>query len=247
MESARTSPHEPPDPPGTEPSGPAITALLDRLNTQLIEAVAAWLAADPGRTIQDLAEYLAAHGDFPDSFHQAAAGAGAELTLTRERIAQATASLPAAAATESGKGPRRRRPDGVRPLPARLVQQTFPEAKALAVGLADGPKLRHWRQLEGDIALLHQADKSLLMTLLKGTALLDWLGLPNSASALQEEVRRAGLPAVLLMHVLIGGSLELAERGKLYVTVAVDDLVTAIGWRPRSTPEREGMRRRVWR
>jgi hypothetical protein len=52
---------------------------------------------------------------------------------------------------------------------------------------------------------------------------------------------------VLLMHVLIGGALELAERGRLYVTVAVDDLVAAIGWRPRSTPEREGMRRRVWR
>jgi hypothetical protein len=239
---------------------PAVAALLDRLDAQLIEAVAAWLAADPSRTIQDLAAYLAAHGDLPDSLRQAAADGDAGPRRARDRpggvrgVAEERATYDAGgpegtSGTEgAGAGGRpRRRPEGVRALPARLVQQTSPEAKALAVGLADGPKLRRWRPLEGDTALLHQAEKSLLMTLLKGTPLLDWLGLPNSVDSLREELRRAGLPAVLLMHVLIGGSLELAERGRLYVTVAVDDLVGAIGWRPRSTAEREGMRRRVWR
>jgi hypothetical protein len=41
--------------------------------------------------------------------------------------------------------------------------------------------------------------------------------------------------------------IERAERNRLYVTAAIDDLIGAIGWKPRSTLERETMRRRVWR
>ncbi|MGH2355814.1 MAG: hypothetical protein ACRDI2_08260 [Chloroflexota bacterium] len=142
---------------------------------------------------------------------------------------------------------RRGRLISVAALPEALAQQTFPEAKALAIALADGPKLRRWKPVAGDIALWHHVDRATLQTKLNGGPLLDWLGLPSTVESLQEELRRAGLPAVLLLHVAIAGSLELAERNRLYVTVAVDDLLAAIGWKPRSTLERERMRRQVWR
>jgi hypothetical protein len=137
-------------------------------------------------------------------------------------------------------------------LPTALPQQTFPEAKAVASAFADGPKFRHWKPGEGEIALYHQAparngQPASLRTKLVGNPLLDWLGRPSTVEGLREELRGAGLPAVLLEHVVIAGSLELAEKNKLYVTVAVDDLIAAIGWKPRRREEREGMRRQVWR
>jgi len=132
-------------------------------------------------------------------------------------------------------------------LPAALFQQTFAEAKAAGIAFADGPKQRRWNVVEGEISLWHQADKSSFQTKLTGGPLLDWLGLPNTVASLREELQRAGLPAVLLLHVVIAGSLERAEKNRLYVTVQTDDLIKAIGWEPRSTLERERMRQRVWR
>ena len=38
--------------------------------------------------------------------------------------------------------------------------------------------------------------------------LLDWLGLPNTVDSLRGELRQAGLPAVLLLHVAIGAALD---------------------------------------
>ena len=132
-------------------------------------------------------------------------------------------------------------------VPQLLPQQTFPEAKALAIGMADGPKLRRWKPVEGEIALWHQAEKAALKTKIGGPQLLDWLGAPATVESLREELRQAGLPSVLLLHTVLGASLERAEKNRLYVTVAVDDLITAIGWTPRSALERERRRRQVWR
>jgi hypothetical protein len=39
--------------------------------------------------------------------------------------------------------------------PIVLAQQTAPEVKAAAMGIADGPKLRRWEPIEGEIALRH--------------------------------------------------------------------------------------------
>src|SRR5262249_19119987 len=126
-------------------------------------------------------------------------------------------------------------PAGPRYLPAALPQQTFPEAKALAIGMADGPQLRRRRPAEGGGALRHKVDGATLETKLTGGPLLDWLGMPNTVDSLRDELRRAGLPSVLLLHTVLGASLERAEKNRLYVTVAVDDLITAIGWKPRSS------------
>jgi hypothetical protein len=175
-----------------------------------------------------------------------------QLTVTRAGVVDAMIDRlrGVALVREEGVGytvvPRPPRPPTDQ-LPATVAQQTFPEAKALAIALADAKKLRRWKALEGEVGLWHQVERSPLQTLLRGNALLDWLGLPATVESLREELRRAGLPAVLLLHTVIAGSLERAEKNRLYVTVAVDDLLGAIGWKPRSAVERETMRHKVWR
>ena len=134
------------------------------------------------------------------------------------------------------------REDGVK-LPACLPQQTCPEVKTMAVALADGPRLRRWSRVDGELALVHMIDQtSTLKTKLLGTPLLNWLGLPLTATSLESELQRAGLPAVLLLHVCIGLAVE-----QMYVTVAIDDLISGVGWDPRSRAVREQMRRTIWR
>ncbi|MBV9327488.1 MAG: hypothetical protein JO352_27420 [Chloroflexi bacterium] len=137
-------------------------------------------------------------------------------------------------------------PEPVKPPPI-LPQQTAPEVKAAAMGLADGPKLRRWEPIEGEIALRHAVRGSALETKLVSHPLLDWLGLPNTIDNLRAELRRAGLPAVLLLHVVIGTALDKLVARRLYVDVSIDDLIEAIGWDPRSRSERESQRRTVWR
>jgi len=134
----------------------------------------------------------------------------------------------------------------VKPPPV-LPQQTAPEVKAAAMGLADGPKLRRWEPIEGEIALRHAVRGSALETKLVSHPLLDWLGLPNTIDNLRAELRQAGLPAVLLLHVVIGTALDKLVSQRLYVDVSIDDLIEAIGWDPRSRSEREVQRRTVWR
>jgi hypothetical protein len=140
-------------------------------------------------------------------------------------------------------------PDQIAPVkpPPVLPQQTAPEVKAAAMGLADGPKQRRWEPIEGEIALRHAVRGSTLETKLVGHPLLDWLGLPNTIESLRAELKRAGLPAVLLLHVVIGTALDKLVARRLYVDVSIDDLIEAIGWDPRSRTERESQRRTVWR
>jgi hypothetical protein len=57
----------------------------------------------------------------------------------------------------------------------------------------------------------------------------------------------AGLPTVLLLHVVIGTALDTLISRHLYVNVSLDDLITAIGWDPRSRREREAQRHTTWR
>jgi hypothetical protein len=136
---------------------------------------------------------------------------------------------------------------GVLRLPAILPQQTAPELKAAAMGIADGPKLRRWQPIDGEVALRHAVKGATLETKLESHPLLDWLGLPNTVESLRAELRQAGLPAVLLLHVAIGAALDKLIARRVYVHVSIDDLIEAIGWDPRSRREREAQRRTVWR
>ncbi len=130
-------------------------------------------------------------------------------------------------------------------LPQKLPQQTFPEAKALASAIADGPLLRRWDGVEGETALRHVAGDAPLQIKLIGSPLLHRLGRQCTVESLRVQLGCLGLPAVLLLHVIIGVGLERAGH-QLYVTATLDELLAAIGERPRSTLERERMRGEVW-
>ena len=134
------------------------------------------------------------------------------------------------------------------PLPTDLPQHTFPEAKVAAMALADGPRLRRWLPVEGELALRHRvSEREPLQTKLLGAPLLDWLGQAHTLEGLQDELRQLGLPAVLLLHVCLGAALESASDQRLFVRHSIDEMVRAIGWQPRSREERAEARRKVWR
>jgi hypothetical protein len=81
----------------------------------------------------------------------------------------------------------------VKPPPV-LPQQTAPDVKAAAMGLADGPKLRRWEPIEGEIALRHAVRGSALETKLVSHPLLDWLGLPNTIETCVPSYGRPACP-----------------------------------------------------
>lgn len=136
-------------------------------------------------------------------------------------------------------------PHGTTPMPTVLPQQTFPEARHASIALADGPMLRRWKpeNVPGHAALRHTIPGDPLEVLLKaGPTLLDWWGRPADLDTLKTELREAGVPAVLLWHVVLYMALKHHE-----LHVAIDDLVSRIGMDPRSRRERVECRRRVWR
>lgn len=130
--------------------------------------------------------------------------------------------------------------------PPRLLprhsQQTFAEAKAAARALAAGPSGRGWVPVDGEVALAYKAerDSPLSVKFIAGP-IAAWMQRPQTAETLRDMLPRMGIPAVILFHVCVG---ELLER--LEVTAALDQLITAIGWQPRSTAQRQEMRARVW-
>jgi hypothetical protein len=130
-----------------------------------------------------------------------------------------------------------------RALPQLLPQQTFQEARTLAMAIADGPTGRHWEAVEGELALRHAPPGSPLQTKLVGGSFLDWLLLPAAPESLAAELRRLELPAVLLLHVVLALVLERPEPA----TVTLDDLIRLVGWQPRGAAARAGMRRTLWR
>lgn len=134
-----------------------------------------------------------------------------------------------------------------RGLPPVLPQQTFQEAKSLTIAIADGAKLRRWVPIDGELALRHVVKGSPLETKLLGHPLLDWLGLPSTIDNLRAELQQAGLPAVILLHVVLGTALDKLQARRAFVTVAIDELLNSIGWKPRSRQQRDALRRRVWR
>lgn len=127
--------------------------------------------------------------------------------------------------------------------PDVVPQSTWPEAREITAALADGPTGRGWSELPGALGLVHELSRSRFRTELVAAAMAAWFGAPSTPAALREELAQAGLPAALLLHVAVAMILE--QPG--IVTVSLDDMVTAIGWAPRSTAEREELRERVWR
>jgi hypothetical protein len=128
-------------------------------------------------------------------------------------------------------------------VPQIVPQSTWPEAREVTAALTDGPTGRNWSELPRALGIVHALAGSKFRTELVGSAMTEWFGSPSTPPELLAELREAGLPAALLLHVCIGITLE--QPG--LVEVDMDDLIRAVGWTPRSARERAAMRRRVWR
>jgi hypothetical protein len=128
-------------------------------------------------------------------------------------------------------------------VPEIVPQSTWPEAREITAALTDGPTGRNWTEMPQALGVVHALAGSRFRTELVGAAMNDWFGAPATPPELFAELRAAGLPAALLLHVCIATTLE--QPG--LVEVEMDDLIRAVGWTPRSTDERATMRRRIWR
>lgn len=124
-------------------------------------------------------------------------------------------------------------------LPETVSQSTFREARNASVSIADGARRRRWREVPGEVALMHAIDGEPLQVKLSAGPLLT--GSDSTYEALRDELKRLDARSVLLFQIAVGLSLE--ER---HFTVELDSLIRALGWQPRSRDEREKMRRGIF-
>ncbi|MEW6736273.1 MAG: hypothetical protein AB1489_33580, partial [Acidobacteriota bacterium] len=121
-------------------------------------------------------------------------------------------------------------------------QQTFMEVRNIAIAITDGPRLRRWEEVAGEIALRHVIPGEPIQTKFIAGLALKWLGLPPTYESLRAELENFELATVLLLNVAIGTLLDRPQA-----TVTIDELIRLIGWKPRSRVERDKMRCKVWR
>lgn len=127
-------------------------------------------------------------------------------------------------------------------IPPVVGQQTFMEARNMAIAIADGASQRRWDEVLGETALYHAIPGENVQVKLTAKPTLNWWDAPATMEGLWDEVRKFEPAAVLLLHVALGWGLQ-EER----VHTSIDDLIRLIGWKPRERAEREEQRRKVWR
>jgi len=131
-------------------------------------------------------------------------------------------------------------------LPDNVSQATYPEIAALGFAVTDVPNKarptgKHWGEAPGGGALVHAPDRANLQVrfTLPATSPFGVPAAPRLWGALQDA---GGVDTYLLAQV--GAYLALRET---QVTIALDDLIRLVGWKPRSVAEREKMRGKVWK
>lgn len=126
-------------------------------------------------------------------------------------------------------------------LPETVGQSTFHEARNASVSIADGARLRRWKEVPGETALMHVMDgEPLQVKLTAGPSLAGgWRDI--TYDALRGELQKLDAQSVLLFQILIGLTLEEA-----HVTLELDHLIRTLGRQPRSRDEREKMRREIF-
>ncbi len=128
------------------------------------------------------------------------------------------------------------------PLPVNLPQQTFIEARRVAQALADGPRLLGWESITGEVGLRHvKSDMPIQPRIILKNVESDW-SLPSNCEQLRKELENLEQPSLLLLNVAIGAVLQRPQT-----TASIDELISYIGWQPRSHQERLKMRRKIWR
>ena len=122
---------------------------------------------------------------------------------------------------------------------------TYPELALIGQAAADGPTLANWREAPGGGALVHTRKKAGLQVRFAPSLGGDrWADpLPGAVSADLFTILSAngGLDSVFLAQVVA----DLAI-GHEHENVSLDDLGRLIGRDPRSTKDREAMRRDLW-
>ena len=136
-------------------------------------------------------------------------------------------------------------------LPDSIPQQTSQEVRSLAVAISDGRTLQNWENVLGQVALRHViADEPFQIKFAPGLALMAWTGAMVSEDYLKEELGKCDLDAVLLFYETLGSAIAQLESGdSTYVTIALDELITSLGWDKaarRNADERNKLRLRVW-
>jgi hypothetical protein len=111
------------------------------------------------------------------------------------------------------------------------------------VAITDGPSLRRWEIIKGEVAMRHAIpNKSFQTKFTKGRLPDWWLGGQDVTCAdIEGLLKTFNVSTALLMHAVLDSTIE---DGR--VTADIDNLIRMIGWKPRSVTEREQMRRKVW-
>lgn len=130
-------------------------------------------------------------------------------------------------------------------IPSRQAQQTSQMTRTINAALGDAPRLHRWQIVEGQNALRHVIPDWPMQTLLTTGQALSWWGRPESAEALQEELKQIGIESVFLANVLTGLCLKEGQ-----VTISMPELCRALGRGDearRSAKHRARVECEVWR
>jgi hypothetical protein len=122
-------------------------------------------------------------------------------------------------------------------------QQTSMESLCATIAIADGPTLRGWMPITGEVAMRHAVDNAPLQARITPGLLPQWLAIePDSITYenLERVLRTFNTSTLLLYHFVV--DMGLAEQR---VTATIDSLIKLLGWSPRSVAERREQRERV--
>jgi len=100
------------------------------------------------------------------------------------------------------------------PLPAKIPQQTFEEAKTLGQAITCGPSGVNWEDIEAEEALCYMAPSGRIQIKLvcNRNPKLEWLDMPTTKVGLRAELKTMGLPAFLALHVCLSAALNAPKQ-----------------------------------
>jgi hypothetical protein len=128
-------------------------------------------------------------------------------------------------------------------LPKKLPQYTFAEVYRLSQAMAAG----EYAPVKGELALSHTIKDAVLQVKVASGQMPSWWGwdhlqIEEKMTCLHAELMTVNIETVFLLQVITGFALKYDR-----VNISIDDLIKAIGWKPRDVREREAMRLLMWR
>ena len=120
-----------------------------------------------------------------------------------------------------------------------LSQPTFPEMKAIAIAIADGPTGRGWNQSIGEMAMVHSREGEPIQVRLRARPDI------SSVNDLLLELKAGGVQATLSCKAIV--ALVICNDGRIDTTL--DELIRLVGRGDearRSEETRAKVRREVW-